>query len=280
MKVFPSSFAPCKAKKSAPGCTFRESQATWRISSLLAPADRAVSTPWSNSLSFLPLSVELARAEFFRWLSTWFVAASGTCSSWLTPIFILMPDPLERVRDLWCRCSELHGDLCAPPHFRSCGRRLIRSKTAANENRFQPQSKAYRSYLPHRLSREVRHLNVASFTHGHGHPRHGTIALPGVGCRGLRGRLVGHLRKIRGCEILENRAIRYVAIPVRGLDEPRANRHIARHVKIGQHLFRNSLKYRRRHHAALVEAYRRIEGNENGHRRIANRGKSGEGSNE
>src|SRR5258708_8534262 len=170
MKVFPSAFAPCKAKKSAPGCTFRESQATWRISRLLAPARRAVSTPWSTSLSLLPLSVALARAEFFRWLSTCFVTASGTCSSWLNPIFILMPDPRERVRDLWCRCSELHGDLCAPPHFRSCGRRLIRSKTAANDNWLQPQSKANFCHPPHLLTTDVPHLTAPSFTHIHTPP--------------------------------------------------------------------------------------------------------------
>src|SRR5260370_405283 len=46
INVFPSAFAPCNAKKSEPGRTVRESQATWQISSLLllAPAGRDVST--------------------------------------------------------------------------------------------------------------------------------------------------------------------------------------------------------------------------------------------
>src|SRR5712671_4697816 len=166
------------AKKSAPCCTFRESQATWRISRVRTPAGRAVSTPWNTSPSFLPQSVELARAEFFRWLSTRFVVASCTRSSWLNPIFILMPDPLEQLRNLRRRCSELHGDLCAPPHPRPRGWRLDRSKTAANKNRLQPQSKANRGYLPHRLSREVGHLNVAAFIRRHSYRRCRAIALP------------------------------------------------------------------------------------------------------
>src|SRR5437016_5740006 len=162
MNLFPSALAPYKAKKSAPGRTFRESQTTWRISRLLAPPGRTVFAPWNTSLSFLPLSIELARAECFPWLSVWFVAASCTCSSWLNPIFILMPYPVVGLCDLRCRCSELHCDLRAPPHFRSRSRCLIGSKTAANENGVQPQSKANLRDLAHRLSGEVRHLNVAA----------------------------------------------------------------------------------------------------------------------
>src|SRR6267142_2123615 len=140
MNVLPSALAPRRAKKSAPGRTFRESQDTWRISRLLAPAGRAVSTPWNTSLSFLPLSAALAREECFRWLSTWFVAASCICSTWLNPIFILMPYPVARLCDLRRRCSELHGDLGAPPHLRPCGRRLIRCKPAAHSHGVPPPS--------------------------------------------------------------------------------------------------------------------------------------------
>src|SRR6266481_6514647 len=186
MNAFPSAFAPCRAKKSEPGSTFRESQATFRISSLFAFAGRAVSTSWNTSLNFLPLSVEPARAECFRWRSTWFVVASCTCSSWLNPIFILMPDSPLRLRNFCNWCSELHGDLCAPPHLRSRGRRLVRSKAAANENRLQPQLQADFRHFTHRLSGEIRHLNVAAFIHSHRHGWSMSAALSGVVCRGLQ----------------------------------------------------------------------------------------------
>jgi len=109
---------PTQGKKARPAAPSANHKNTWRISRLLAPAGRAVSTPWNTSLSFLPLSAALAREECFRWLSTWFVAASCTCSTWLNPIFILMPYPVARLCDLRRRCSELHGDLGAPPHLR------------------------------------------------------------------------------------------------------------------------------------------------------------------
>src|SRR5881396_2884959 len=83
--------------------------------SLFALAGRVVSTPWNTSLSVLPLSVVLVGAECFRWRSTWFVAASCTCSSWLNPVFILMPDSPERLRNFCRWCSELHGYLRALP---------------------------------------------------------------------------------------------------------------------------------------------------------------------
>src|SRR2546427_5128150 len=176
MNTFPSAFAPCKAKKSAPACTFRESQATWPISRVLAPADRVVSTPWNTSLSFFRSSKRPACTECFRWLSAWFVAASCICSSWLNPILILVPCSLEQLCNLWCRCPELHCDLCAALHLRSRRWRLIRSKTAANGNRVQPQSKTNLRDGAHCLSREVWHLNVAPFLHSYRHVRRLTQA--------------------------------------------------------------------------------------------------------
>src|SRR6266849_3295902 len=207
MNLFPSAFAPCRAKNSAPGRTFRESQVTWRISRALAPAGSAIPTPSNTSLSFLPVSVALARAEFFRWLSVRFVATSCTCSSWLNPIFILMPDSPAWPRNFCRRCSELHRDLRTTPHLRSRGRGLICCKTAANENRLQPQLPARLCHLPHPLPGEVRHRNVTAVIHSHCRRRRGAIALPRVGCRGLRGGLVGLPRKIRRCEIPERRAV-------------------------------------------------------------------------
>src|SRR6266436_2287034 len=204
MNVFPSAFAPCRAKKSEPGSTFRESQTTFRISSLFAPAGRDVSTPWNTSLNILPLSVELVRAERFRWRSTWFVMAPCTCSSGLNPIFILMPDSPVRLLNFWCRCAELHGYLRAAPDLRPRRRRLICCKPAANQNRLQPQPQARFGDFTHCLSREIRHGNVAAFVHCHGHRRRKAGTLIRIGCCGLGWRLVGLLRKIRGREIFED----------------------------------------------------------------------------
>src|SRR6266478_2454822 len=259
MNAFPSAFAPCRAKKSEPGSTFRESQATFRISSLFAFAGRAVSTSWNTSLNFLPLSVEPPRAECFRWRSTWFVVASCTCSSWLNPIFILMPDSPMRLLNFWCRCSELHGYLRARPDLCPRRRRLICCKPAANQNRLQPQPQARFRHFAHRLSGEIRHWNVAALIHGHGHRRRRASALTGIGCHELGRRLVGLLRKIRGREILEYRTIRYVAIPVRRLEKPRTNGHIARHIQIWQYLLGDSLENRRGNLAALVLPHGRIQ---------------------
>src|SRR5712691_7072143 len=172
MNAFPSALAPCKAKKSASACTFRESQATWRIPKLLAPEGRLTSAPRNTSMSFFRTSPGFAWAWRFRWRSAWFVAASCTCSSGLNPTLILVPCSLERPCNLWCRCPELHGDLCAALHLRSRRWRLIRSKTAANENRVQPQSKTNLCDVAHCLSEEVRHFNVAAFLHGYRHVRH------------------------------------------------------------------------------------------------------------
>src|SRR5260370_21685143 len=211
MNVLPSAFAPCRAKKSEPGSTFRESQTTFRISSLFAPAGRDVSTPWNTSLNILPLSVELVRAERFRWRSTWFVMASCTCSSGLNPIFILMPDSPVRLLNFWCRCSELHGYLRAAPDPRPRRRRLICCKPAANQNRLQPQPQARFGDLTHCLSREIRHGNVAAFVHCHGHCRGGASPRTRNGCRRPGWRLVGPRRKDPGPSIFEGLTIPYVA---------------------------------------------------------------------
>src|SRR5216117_2998924 len=227
--------------------------------SLFALAGRVVSTPWNTSLSVLPLSVVLVGAECFRWRSTWFVAASCTCSSWLNPVFILMPDSPERLRNFCRWCSELHGYLRALPDLGSSGRRLACCKTAANQDRLQPQLQTHFRHFAHGLSGKVRHLNVAALVHSHRHRRRRAIALSSVGCRGLRRRLVGLFREVRWREILEDRTVRGVAIPVRCLDEPRTNRHIARHIQIRQYLLRDALENWRGNLASLVLPHRRIE---------------------
>src|SRR5205814_8127157 len=101
---------------------------------LLVFAGRTILTPCNTSLSFLPLAVALVRSECSRWRSTGFVAASCTCSAGLNPIFILMPDSPVRLRNFCRWCSELHGYLRALPDLRSCRRRLVCFKTAANQN--------------------------------------------------------------------------------------------------------------------------------------------------
>src|SRR6266403_869036 len=136
---------------------------------LLAAGGRVASKPSNTAVSFFRLSPGLAWAECFRWRSTWFVAASCTFSSWLNPILILVPCSLERLGNFWCWCPKLHGNLCSAPGLRSRRWRLICSKTAANQNRLQPQSQANLCYIAHGLSGEVRHLDVATFVHGHRH---------------------------------------------------------------------------------------------------------------
>src|SRR5260370_38739383 len=172
MNSFPSALAPCKAKKSAPACTLRESQATWRIPRLLAPAGRLTCAPCNPSISFFRTSPGFAWAERFRWRSACFVAASCTCSSGLNPILILVPCSPERLCNLWCRCPELHGDLCTALHLRSRRWRLICSKTAANKNWVQPQSQANLGDVAHCLSGKVGHFKDADFLPGYRHVRH------------------------------------------------------------------------------------------------------------
>src|SRR6266404_751227 len=190
--AFPSAFAPRNAKNSAPGCTFRESHVTWRISSLLATEGTVVCVPSNNSTSFLRRSAFFWWADGFRGVSTWFVASPRACSSsWLNPIFILMPGPLVRLRDFWCRCPELHGDLSPASDSCSRRRRLIGCKACANQHRLQPQSNAGLGNLAHCFTGKVRHLDLASFIYRHGHRRRFVLALLRIRCGNHGGRLVG-----------------------------------------------------------------------------------------
>src|SRR5580704_10001203 len=147
--------------------------------------------------------VALSRWEdCFRWRSISFVAASCVCSSWLNSILILMPYLLLCVRDLRRWCSELHGELRPTPDLHSRRWSLIRSKTAANQNRVQPQANANLCRVTHGLPRKVRHFNIAPFLHSHGHGGRLALAFVGLCRRGLRGRLVGLSGKIRWGKIL------------------------------------------------------------------------------
>src|SRR5882672_11003840 len=251
--AFPSAFAPCNAKNSAPSCTFRESQVTWRISRWLATEGTVISVPSNNSASFLRGSAFLWWGDGFRGVSTWFVASPRACSSsWLNPIFILMPGPLVRLRDLWCRCPELHGDL--GPVSDSCSRRwrLIGCKARANQNRLQPKANASLGHLTHRLAGKVWHLDIAPFVHGHGHRRRLALVLLRIRCGNPRRRLVGHAGKICGREILQRGAICYVTVLVRSLHKSRRHRNISRHIQVWKNLLGDALKNRRRNLPAFV----------------------------
>src|SRR2546425_431893 len=258
MNAFPSALVPRKPKKSAPGRTFRESQATCRISRALAAKAGVASTPRNTSLSGRRIVTVPGRPEWFGWLSTWFVAASGTrsSSSWLNPDFILPPCLPMWLRDLWCRCSELHGDPRAAPDSPSRHGRLIRCKAAANQNRVQPQSQACLRHLSHRLAGKIGHLYITAFIDGDCHRRRQASTLFKVCCRGLRGGLVRQSEKIRWGEVLQCRTIGNLLVLVRRLDETRADGHIARHVQIREHLFGNALENRGRYHASFVESDR------------------------
>src|SRR5271163_1733680 len=117
MNVFPSAFAPCSAKNSARGCTLRESQATWRISSSSADAGTLATTPCSKSRNFIFRTETRDCDESSRRSSAWFVLELLASSSWLNPVLILVPDSRVRLRFLLERCPELHGDSRAVTHF-------------------------------------------------------------------------------------------------------------------------------------------------------------------
>src|SRR6266850_239916 len=252
INAFPSAFAPCKAKNRAPCCTFRESQATWRISRLHAAGGTAICVPWNNSVSFLRMG-PFSWADGFNGVLSWLVAASLDCSSsWLNSIFILTPGPLVRLRDFWSCCPELHGDLCSSPDPCSCRRHLIRCKARANQDRLQPQSNAGLCDLAHCFAGKVRHLDLASFVYRHGHRRRLVLVLLPIRCGNPRRRLVGQAGKIRGREISQRGAVCHVTVPVRRLHKSRGHRNISRHIQVWQNLLGDALENRRRHLPAFV----------------------------
>src|SRR3989441_3432216 len=139
------------------------------------------------------------------------------------------------LRDLWYKCSELHGDPRATPDSHSRRGRLIRCKAAANQNRVQPQSQACLRHFSHRFAGKIGHLYITAFIDGDCHWRRLASTLFKVCCRGLRGGLVRLSEKIRWREVLQCRAIGSLTVLVRRLDETRSDRHIARHVQIRKH---------------------------------------------
>src|SRR5579863_3186659 len=161
-KAFPSAFAPCNAKKSARGCTLRESQVTCRISNSSAAAGTLASIPLSKSSNFM-FRVE-TRDDDELWLrsSAWFGLVLLVSSIWLNPLLILIPESRAWLRFFLERCPELHGDFRAAFDFRARGRRLLYCKIAATQDGIESQPQRNLCYFAHGLPAEVRHFYVAA----------------------------------------------------------------------------------------------------------------------
>src|SRR5580704_4473077 len=160
MKVFPSAFAPCNAKKSARGFTLRESQATCRISSSCTAAGMLASAPWSTSLSFKLRGETRVGDDSSRPSSVGCVLELRLSSSWLNPVLILIPDSRPRLRFLFHWCPELHRDFRAASHFCSRGWRLLYCKAAANQHGLESKPESNVHHVAHGLPAEVGHFDV------------------------------------------------------------------------------------------------------------------------
>src|SRR5215472_12065894 len=171
MKALPSAFAPGSAKNTAPCSTLRESQLTCSISTRSAALGKTVSTPRSSSLSFFRVLDPAAWTDGFRGVSWSVVVEWFTCFSRPGAMFILMPALPFWLEDLCRRCPELHRQLRTGPHLSPRRRHLTDCQTAANQEGVHPQLQTRLCHFPHRLSREVRHRDVAAFIHRHRHRR-------------------------------------------------------------------------------------------------------------
>src|SRR5580692_89587 len=261
INVFPSAFAPRKAKKSARGCTLRESQATWRISISCAAGGIFASVPRNKSRSFKLRGETRGGDESCRPSSAWFVLELQVSSSWLNPVLILIPDSRARLRFLLERCPELHGDFGAASDLGSRRRRLRRCKVAANQNGFEPQPQNNVCHVTHGLPAEVRHFNVAALIHGNRQDRlqRSRLLAPNYICQlGCSGRRVGLAGEIHGRGIFEGAPILLSSLQVSSLDELWIQRNIARHVEIRQDLFCNAFENRRGHLATFVQPDGRV----------------------
>src|SRR5580765_5591193 len=284
MNVLPSAIAPRSAKKSASGCTLRESHATRLISRFSAGAGRLASVPCSKSRSFILRMETRDGDESSRRSSVWFVFELRVSSSiWLNAVLILIPVPGAGLRILLGWCPELHGDFRASPYFYPRRRRLIQCKIATNQHRIETKPQGSIGYLAHGLPAEIGDFDLAALIYGHRQRR-----LPERGGR-LPNRL-HHLRchrqriglpgKIHRRKVLEGARIFTRMLLICGLDQFRVERHIARHIEIRQDLFGNAFEHRGGHLSAFMLPNGRIQRHENGHCRIVNRRKSCEGSNE
>src|SRR5580693_6038555 len=191
--ALPSSFAPCNAKKSARGLTFRESHAICRISRFSVAEGTLASAPANNSRSFNLRGETRVGDASCRPSSAWFVLEL-LVSSTLNPVLILIPDSRVRLRFLLDRCPELHRDFRAVPHFGTRRRRLLCCKIAANQHRLKAQLQSNVRHVAHRLPAEVGYFNVAALIHRDGQNRlRGSGLLPriGLGYLGCRGRRIG-----------------------------------------------------------------------------------------
>src|ERR1700722_2525985 len=260
--AFPSACAPCRAKNSARGLTFRESQAICRISSSCAAGGTFASVPGNKSRSFKLRLETRVGDDSCRPSSAWFVLELLVSSIGLNPVLILIPDSRACLRFLLERCPELHGDSRAASDFRSRRWRLIGCKIAANQHRIEPQPQSDIRHLAHGLPAEVRQLNVAALIHGNCQslvldirllPR---LRFSGLGCRRRRIRLAG---EIYGRGFLKRARILFGPPHIGRLNELRIQRHIARHVEIRQNLLGNAFERRRGYLAAFVQPNGRVQ---------------------
>src|SRR5260370_41209441 len=203
IKAFPSALAPCSAKNSAPGCTLRESQATWRISRSPAPAGTLASTPANKALSLLLRPAMRPSMEWPRSLFASFAVESLFFSSvCVNPILILMSGPPVRLGGLPRRRAELHGHLRSASHLGPSLRMLFHSKITSNQQRLEPEVQTHLRDLPHPPPRKVGHGDVAALVGGHGD--FGSVRLRfGLCLVRRRGRRIGLPREIRWGKILQ-----------------------------------------------------------------------------
>src|SRR5205823_1559439 len=150
--AFPSALAPCSAKNSARGCTFRESQATCRISKSPEVTGTLVSVPSSTAVSFIVRFKTGPRVPFPTGSSPGSAGDLRSCSFvWFKLRLILMSATLAGSHGFRRRCPELHGDFRASPHPRSWRRSLLGSKITANQNWLESQSQTHTGYFTHGL---------------------------------------------------------------------------------------------------------------------------------
>src|SRR5277367_651650 len=183
--VFPSAFAPCSAKNSAPAATFRESQDSCRISTpaapaVDAPADDASVTPSSNALSRAP-GPEFDPEFGPEFVPEFPVSADSRASAAsaltaprsssrvpLSPVVILFFGPCRLVA-LGLGRPKLNRHLRAMLYFSPCPGRLSRRQARPHQRRVQSQPQTLLANIAHGLPAEVRHGDISALVHRNHH---------------------------------------------------------------------------------------------------------------
>src|SRR5438445_7118966 len=92
---------------------------------------------------------------------TRFLAPANPWSS--APVFRVRFRSFPRGLRRFLRGSESHGDFCAATNFGAICRRLVHSKSAANQNWLESEPQAHFRDVAHRLATEVWNGDVAAF---------------------------------------------------------------------------------------------------------------------